>query len=47
MLDTWNGSNRPTPASGEVHLEKVIPQRLAKAHEGLFFLVLVRHDKRY
>lgn len=33
-----------TPSRGAV-LKEMIPQSLAKAHEGLFFIVFIGHDK--
>lgn len=37
-----------TPSRGARQLKaKIIPQRQSNAYEGLFFMVLVRHNKRH
>ncbi len=45
MLVTWSGYNRPTPNKRGWHKKELIPQGLAKAHEGL--IIFVGHDESY
>jgi len=45
--DTWNGHNRLSPDKGGWQLRKIISHLPAKVHEGLFFMVIIRNNKRH